>query len=150
MAAQHVIIWDGDKVAARAKKAAFYGALKAAYFLRAYIRNMIGVAGYGISSEPGTPPHLQTGELRDSIKVLSANMLDEVIVYTDNEYWSYLEYGTDDGRVAARPFWRRSISETRLALGKLAQVEMLRYMQTGARSGGSETFGQHFDYATSN
>jgi hypothetical protein len=142
--AEKNFVWYGDQLLKYCADAGFYGCVRAAYFLRAYIRNMIGIPGFGVPSEKGDPPHLQSGKLKKSIKVLVSNQMDEAIVYSDQEYWFYLEYGTKnaDGseRMAKRPFWRRSIDETQLTIQHVTKSAILEYM-----SGHIKSFDPHED-----
>ena len=62
-----------------------------------------------IRSEPGEPPRYEFGTLSNSIVVgpvieQSGTMLS-ISVETDYKVAAYLNEGTEDGRLAKRPFW---------------------------------------------
>lgn len=71
------------------------------------LKERVSVPGHGVPSDPFTPPHLQTGKLRASIRheVDRANLRVHVIV--DHPAAAYLEYGTRT--MAPRPFLRSSL-----------------------------------------
>ena len=114
------------------KKAAFAGTVAAAEYVADYIRNMIGVQGTRDDrSLPGEPPKRQSGELQNSIRVLRDNREQLAVVYSDSEHWWYLEYGTK--KMKPRPFWRRSIAETKVDLHRVVMEGILEYLATEAQ-----------------
>lgn len=60
------------------------------------------------SSPPGTPPNKITGDLARSVKKKQRAKINDITmeIDVDAEYGKYLEFGTFDGRIAARPFMR--------------------------------------------
>lgn len=75
--------------------------------LAADIRRRIAIEGPPRSA-PGQPPHMDSGELHDSI-VWEADPINmRVYVIADAPHAALVEYGTS--RVAPRPFMRESLS----------------------------------------
>lgn len=73
---------------------------------------------YHRASEPGNPPAVDTGRLRDSISVIKyANASDlESRAGTNLKYAPFLEFGTK--HIAPRPFWNPAVDEARKKLLK--------------------------------
>jgi len=56
----------------------------------------------GGSSRPGEPPHMQSGDLRDSIEISVDEGNNTAIIGTDLDYAKWLELGTQ--HIRRRPF----------------------------------------------
>jgi len=131
ISAQHKITWKGGDVSKKAEEAALYGMYKAAKFFMDHVKEKIGVEGNGIPSEPGQPPHKQTGNLFDTVSLVVNREQKYVAVQIDSEkapYWYYLEYGTK--KMKARPFWRISKAETMAAMKLIAAMESTKKWNT--------------------
>jgi hypothetical protein len=77
--------------------------------VRVEIRRLISTPGPPRSS-PNTPPHLDSGDLHDSIDILPAPATLVVYVGTEVEYAAYLEAGTP--RLEPRPHHVRGLIQS--------------------------------------
>ena len=59
-------------------------------------------------SAPGVPPHLEHGDLRNSISS-AATPIGTAVVGPVVEYGAYQEFGTRDGKLKKRPFMRPAL-----------------------------------------
>jgi HK97 gp10 family phage protein len=75
------------------------------------------------ASEAGKPPAVDTGRLRDSIRIIKYASVNDLQsrVGTNLKYAPYLEYGTKN--MAARPFWNPAINKARAKL--IAQLKQI-------------------------
>lgn len=71
------------------------------------------------ASAPGQPPHLRTGRLKTSIayEVTESSRGVEARVGTNVQYALHLELGTS--RMAARPFLRPALANSRAAIERI-------------------------------
>jgi len=93
--------WYGPAVVAEADRRARAKLLQAGELVRAEAVKSISVPTSSAGpSDPGDPPHADTGKLRQSIMVRVDG--DSVIVGSPLKYSLWLELGTS--RMAARPF----------------------------------------------
>lgn len=124
ISAQFDIKWNGKNTSDAASAAAFYGLYKSAEYYMKHVKEKIGKEGNGVPSNPGEPPHKQTGNLYDSVELVADKSQNTVWVTIDSAkapYWYYLEYGTK--HMAARPFWRISQAEAGPAMLAIASLE---------------------------
>lgn len=129
--AEHKIKWKGGDIAEKAENAALYGMYKAAQFFMEHVKEKIGVEGDGVPSDPGQPPHKQTGNLYNNVSLVVNKNEKAVAVQIDPEkapYWYYLEFGTK--HMDARPFWRVSKAETMAGMKLIAAMESTRKWNT--------------------
>ena len=89
------LVADVERAAARAVRAG-------AKDLRDTARALLDEPGVGRPSAPGTPPHRQTGGLRDSVVVRTSADGLSAEVGTDLDHGAHLEFGTQD--MPARPW----------------------------------------------
>lgn len=104
----------------------------AAHLVRNRAQKLIGIAGTGRSgkgrkakqiyganpSKPGEPPRKQRGRLRSSVAVDVDVSAARARVGTGLKYGRYLELGTQ--KMAARPWLRRSLNETKAQIREAA------------------------------
>lgn len=88
------------------------------------VRRLISVEGNGFPSDPGQPPHKQTGNLLDSIGILKFALVAngaEIQVGAQAGYSAFLEYGTR--KMMARPFMSMARRKVATMLTGLANLE---------------------------
>lgn len=129
--ASGAIEWKGDKFVAKYREAAADASFEAALALRDQLMvNLSVLGGDGEHSAPYDYPYLQSGELRDSVKV-SVNRktgVGRVVVLAKHAL--PLEMGTS--RMKPRPFMRRTMNEMKGELRKIMEDTIAR---GGARRG---------------
>lgn len=62
------------------------------------------------ASAPGEPPASDTGNLARSITVDGLTTEDSAVITVRSPYAAALEFGTDDGKIAERPFLRPAVA----------------------------------------
>ena len=82
--------------------------------LKENIKEVLNTEGGGTPSEPGEPPHRQTGNLMDSVKGHTVGKSGKVSIEADYAY--DLEFG--NGETPARPFARNEIFKLESELHK--------------------------------
>lgn len=99
---------------------------ESAELVAAHMRELVGVS-YPPASVPGTPPHLRTGNLRDSIRAEVARggfgfgrYYGRVVVGAD--YAGYLEHGTS--KMGARPFAARALAEKKVEVEQIMKARI--------------------------
>jgi hypothetical protein len=121
--------WEGDEARRLIRAGVVRNLHAAAILIKGHAKRLLSVAGtapgpeggariYGAHpSAPGEPPRKQTGRLRASV----AHEVDPTSltarVGTNLKYGRWLELGTN--RLAARPWLRRALNETRPAVRRL-------------------------------
>lgn len=80
------------------------------------------------AAPPGAPPGVRTGHLRRSIQ--STEVVNHsATVGTNLEYGKVMEYGSKDGKIAARPWLHRSLNLARAAMNKAIIGAMTRKLK---------------------
>ena len=104
--------WYGDDVYKKIHNEQKKRVRQAAIFLESYIKKSFGTS----PSQPGEPPGVDTGRLRNSITHEIEEALWDIIgrVGTNVEYGKWLELGTKD--MSPRPYLRRAIEENKQEL----------------------------------
>lgn len=104
------ISWNGAKLLKGMEAGLARGVFKGAQIVRERIQTNISVVGPP-HSMPGEFPHLITGRLQDSVKIVgnAKKMEAKVVVEAPHAVW--LEFGTS--KMAPRPFIVRSMNEVR-------------------------------------
>ena len=130
------VVWFGSRFTRKTKQRLSRNLDTAAEFLSGNIKESFPasgasgtISGGGSSknrSEPGGIPFVQTGALRASIRWERVKLLVRRIGSTlqpaqgqTHSYAMLLEYGTDGGKMEARPFLRPSLPRNRGMINKL-------------------------------
>lgn len=102
--------WNSEKLIEDVTREATFRVNVAALYLTEKIKENISVPVFP-RSLPGNFPHMETGELRESIvfDIVTTEAGVEAVVSSSIPYADYLERGTRT--MAARPFFRRTFLE---------------------------------------
>jgi len=100
--------------------------VKAAFHLQGQLKNEVGRPGNAmnkravardgeIRSKPGEPPMKQTGFGQRNIVIRWGpnQMSAQIGIFENAIYMVYLEFGTDDGHIKARPWLRPTLARER-------------------------------------
>jgi hypothetical protein len=103
------VTWKGEDFLAKVSTKMYERMDAVADYLVDRIKKKLSTTGS--PSSPGNPPHLRTGDLRDSITAVDSAGLDLFAkdIGSNLEYSTNLEYGTS--KMAPRPFLRQTLCE---------------------------------------
>src|SRR3954471_21074826 len=77
-----------------------------------------------VASAPGESPAVDSANLINSIQVITDNALEAKIGTPVELYPIYLEEGTPDGQMAARPVWAKTAEDSLPTLEAMLQAEV--------------------------
>jgi hypothetical protein len=126
------LVWNAPDVVDEIRSKTLVNVQAATNSLEKHVKTKISRPGAGIPSAPGEPPHMQTGELLESVDQQIQVNPTEIIgtVYTTSPYAMRLEFGFVGIDVlgrhydqAPRPWLRPSLAETEQEIAQILGVK---------------------------
>jgi len=106
MATNITVKWRGNKYSRNVHVAMVKAIQRCTFKMDEFTKDTLGVAGNGVPSAPGTPPHKQTGYLRNSIgfEIAPDGLSSKVGPRDLMKYGRVHEFGDAEAGLPARPF----------------------------------------------